>query len=745
MSDSELLARFIAQSGDAAEAAFAAIVARHAPMVILVCRQMLGDEHDAQDASQATFLILAKKAKSIRQAEVLGSWLHGVALRVSSKAKVAAARRRAHERRGASMAARPESEWVRTDTDPCPELHEEINRLPQRYRLPVVLCYLEGLTHEQAARRLGWPLGTVESRLARARDRLRQRLTRRKAMPAVGLLGARSLMEMARPGVSTGWIEATARSATQFAGGKAVAAVASADVAFLTQGTLKTMAMTQIKLLIAHTLIAALGAIGVIALVRAAATPKPEQDRITAVPAARAPAEQSRPAELAPYTPVTIKVRGRVLDPAGKPRAGSRLWLAFQGTDWIFSTRVPEVRATSSADGRFEFTVSDVDPEVSRALRMTSGWPDGFGNIQVIASAEGCGPAWTGLAGIKDEIELRLVPDDIPIEGKLLTLEGRPIAGITVRTQMVEDASNPQEVYGIPSGFFQSATTDANGQFRLAGIGRMRRAMLGFFGQGIIRDSVQVVTGSYPADHPTRFTGIAQVRSQFKHLCKPGRTIMGTVRDIDTGLPVPGISVTSRFDPGVTSITDQAGRYRLDGLKKSPTYLVRGSARGSELPYLASQKSVDESAGYESMTIDLQIVKGVVVTGRLTDRATGRPVQAWVAYAAMRDNPNWSRVPGFDSTVLNNKYRPSPGNHVPTMADGSFRLVALPGTGVLVAHIQYQSDRYLPAGVPNKRQPGAPPDALDAHYDTVPFELFPSNFAGGQSDRHPGRRGEIPV
>ena len=442
LSDGELLARFIAETSEAAEFAFATLVERHAPMVLLVCRQMLGDEHDAQDASQATFLILARKAKSIRKAEALGSWLHGVALRVSRKAKLAAARRRASERRGALMAARPESEGARNVTEACPELHEEINRLQERYRLPVVLCYLEGLTHEQAAQRLGWPLGTVESRLARARERLRNRLTKRGAMPAVALLGARSLAEMARPGLSSGWIAATARSATQFAGGKAVAAVASANVAFLTQGTLQAMAVTQIKLFLTHTAVVVLGAIGVMAAVHAAWLPRPESPRLSAVPAAQAH-EPPKPAAPAPYTPVTIKVGGRVLDPAGKPKEGARLWLAFQGTDWIFSTRVPEVRATTGALGRFEFTVSDVDPEVSRALRMTSGWPDGFGNIQVIASAEGLGPAWTSLAQIKGDIELRLVPDDIPVEGKLLTLEGRPLAGITVRAQMVEDASKP--------------------------------------------------------------------------------------------------------------------------------------------------------------------------------------------------------------------------------------------------------------------------------------------------------------
>jgi len=246
LTDRELLNRFVMERGEAAQAAFAVLVERHAPMVLEVCRQLLGDVHDAQDASQATFLVLAKKARSIRRPEAIGSWLHGVALRVAGKAKVAAARRRAHERRGGEMAARSEGEWDRSER--WPELHEEIDRLPERYRLPVVLCYLEGLTHGQAALRLGWPVGTVESRLARARDRLRQRLARRGAMPAIALLGARSLAGGAGGAVSPAWIEATARAATHFAAGQAAATLATANVAFLTKGTLKTMALAQLKL-----------------------------------------------------------------------------------------------------------------------------------------------------------------------------------------------------------------------------------------------------------------------------------------------------------------------------------------------------------------------------------------------------------------------------------------------------------------------------------------------------------------
>jgi hypothetical protein len=248
---------------------------------------------------------------------------------------------------------------------------------------------------------------------------------------------------------------------------------------------------------------------------------------------------------------------------------------------------------------------------------------------------------------------------------------------------------------------------------------------LGFAGPGIKRDAVQVVTGSLPASQPAEFKGIAQVGAKFEHLCKPGKSIKGVVRDIDTGAPVPGISVSSQFGAYTSTITDQQGRYQLDWLDKSPTQWLIASSRGGDQSYYNSERTVDDSAGYEPMTVDFTMVKGVVVTGRMTDRASGRPVQAWVGYAALRENPHWSRVPGFQSS-LGNSYRPM--RYVPAMADGSFRLVALPGKGFLVAFIQYQSDRFLPAGVPNKRMPGAPSDALDGHYDTVPFELFPSNF-----------------
>ena len=590
--------------------------------------------------------------------------------------------------------------------------------------MPVVLCYLEGLTHEQAAQRLGWPLGTVESRLARARDRLRQRLDRRGVMPSAALLGARSFSESAATAVSQAWIEQTARSAAQFAEGKAAATVASANVALLTRGTLKTMALTQLKLVIAYALAAGARATGVIAVLRAVSIATPESQRFVALQPFSPSIEQPKHAA-APWCPRRSRSAAGCLTRPGNrrtdPACGSRSRVLTGSGQLAYPMSEPPRARMGASISPFQTPTR----RSAGALRMTSGWPGGFGDVQVLASAEGLGPAWTGLAEIKGEIELRLTPDDIPIEGRLLTLEGRPIAGITVRTLQVEDASGGQTVFGAPSGFFQSATTGADGRFRLAGIGRGRRAMLGFAGQGITRGEVQAVTGSFPADHPTHFRGIAQVAAKFEHLCKPGKSITGVVRDIETGAPLAGIRVRKRIGDYGQDITDQQGRYRLDGLSKEPTRTLSASANEGEQPYIASDRTLDDSSGYEPLTVDFELVRGVVVRGRLIDRATGRPVQAWVGYAAMRDNPHWARVPGFQST-LGNSYRPT--RYVPSMADGSFRLVVLPGKGFLVAFIQYQSDRYLPAGVPNKRMPGAPADALDAHYDTVPFELFTSNF-----------------
>ena len=177
LEDGQLLARYSA-ANDAV--AFEALVARHGPMVLATCRAVLKSEHDVEDAFQTTFLVLARKAHSIRAGDTLGGWLHRVAYRAAVQAGVEAKKRRRKEAEASAMApfsaSRPDLE---TDHELRPFLHEEINRLPESQRLPVVLCDLEGLTYNQAADQLRWTVPTLRCRLARARQRLKGRLLRR--------------------------------------------------------------------------------------------------------------------------------------------------------------------------------------------------------------------------------------------------------------------------------------------------------------------------------------------------------------------------------------------------------------------------------------------------------------------------------------------------------------------------------------------------------------------------------------
>lgn len=185
--DEPLLDRFLNGDDRAAEGAFRAIVARHGPMVLGVCRHVLNQHQDAEDAFQATFLVLARKAASIRDRRVLSRWLYEVAYRIAMRARTNGVRRRAHERQGGEMAATATHDNHGWD-ELRPVLHDEVNRLPEKYRVPVILCYLEGKSNEEAAQLLQWPVGTVKGRLSRARDLLRSRLTRRGLALSAALL-----------------------------------------------------------------------------------------------------------------------------------------------------------------------------------------------------------------------------------------------------------------------------------------------------------------------------------------------------------------------------------------------------------------------------------------------------------------------------------------------------------------------------------------------------------------------------
>ena len=242
MSDAQLLDDFVTRQD---EASFEVLVWRHGSMVLSVCQRVLHDSHEAEDAFQATFLVFARKAGSVGKSEALGSWLYKVAFRVALRLRARLAQRGGRDEPVDDLPAREVADEVLW-RDLRPVLDEEIDRLPEKYRAPFVLCHLEGHTNEEAAELLGCPKGTILSRLARGRERLRDRLTRRGLALSAGALTL-ALSQNAAAAVPAVLVSSTVEAAILFAAGKAAAGLVSATVAALTEGVLHTMFLTKLK------------------------------------------------------------------------------------------------------------------------------------------------------------------------------------------------------------------------------------------------------------------------------------------------------------------------------------------------------------------------------------------------------------------------------------------------------------------------------------------------------------------
>jgi RNA polymerase sigma factor (sigma-70 family) len=279
--DQELLRRFL---GERDEAAFEALLRRHGPMVLDVCRSVLSNEADAEDAFQASFVVLARKAESIRKAASLASWLHGVAHRTALRARADVVRRQRHEARAPERSTTTDPDEL-TWREVRQTVHEELDRLPKRYRAALVLCYLEGKTQDEAAAQLGLPKGTLKGHLERGRALLRARLIRRGLGPGavLGLGSWPAVTATACP--SPPLLVSTVKAATAVAAGGVAASVVSPNVAALSEGMVKAMFVK--KLTITAVLLLAIAGSGTGLAVGMRGLPRADAGGVVEQPAAQ--------------------------------------------------------------------------------------------------------------------------------------------------------------------------------------------------------------------------------------------------------------------------------------------------------------------------------------------------------------------------------------------------------------------------------------------------------------------------
>jgi RNA polymerase sigma factor (sigma-70 family) len=677
------------------EAAFAELVRRHGPMVLNVCRGVLHNRHDAEDVLQATFLVLARKAASIRHREAVGGWLCEVAYRLALKEQEAIARRRDRGERT------PEP----TMPDPLldmtlRELHqvmmEELQRLPEKYRLPLVLCYLEGRTQAEAAQQLGWPKDVVRGRLNRGRSQLRARLTRRGLALTAGLFLSSLSSGSAPAALPAMRVEGIARAALKggdlISGRVAALAAGATRSLFAGHGKIATIVLLTLGLLTAG------AGLWTQRQLAAQAPPAP-----IAQPSATPPIPKANPAKPRPEVAIEEKsdmlaVSGRVFDPDGQPFAGAEVtlwwqqdrgWFAYH--DSAMHDAKPYRGAVSGADGCFHFTLA----KSAIANTLDTGGAKPWNRAVLVAAAKGYGPAWLHVFHLHEPgRKLQLVRDDVPIVGRVRDLQGRPVTGATVRLGVVKTLPNdPYDTLRQDTwaGLTLPVTTDKEGRFRVTGIGRNRLAKLILSGRGIETRVVEVATRPIVDGKP-----VAQATVDL--LVGPTKPIEGTVRAKDTGKPLAGVWIYGNErdyrngqDVGgqpIRAVTDDKGHYRLLGLPKAGQYeLTVYAANGQS--YLGTARTVADSEGLKPIPADFSLRRGILARLRLVDKQTGQPVRGYIHYQPAEDNPLRAEAMTLFSREWHRVH--------PTEQDGYVRFVAYPGPGVIFAHVGWGYDPFLPA------------------------------------------------
>jgi RNA polymerase sigma factor (sigma-70 family) len=697
--DAELLRHFVEHRE---EAAFALLLERHGGLVMRVCRRILPRPHDAEDAFQATFLTLINHASSIRQTEAVGSWLYRVAHRIAIKAGMDMAKRSARERQSVRPSqTAPSSETALRELQAV--LDEEVQRLPEKWRAPFLLCCLEGKTRTEAAQELGWKEGTVAGRLAEARKRLQQRLARRGVVLA-GALTVLALTSGTEAAPARGVLDSTLGAALQFTTGQTAGDAISPSVAALVQGVTRTMLITKAKLMTAVLLMLGFLTAGLLAhRAFAAKEPPAFPDAAAASEGGLASADARADENKQHADGAKVELNGRVLDAEGKPVAGAQLFLATPA--WREGNRAkPGVRATTGDDGCFRFSVGREE--------LADG-------TQLIATARDRGLDWVKADPAGGELTLKCVKDTA-IDGRVLDLQGRPVAGVAitvdqVQTPPAEDltpafADWQRDMQGAlnrlskglyqpdVAGFLLPVKTDADGRFRIPGIGPERLVVLKLRGDTIQHKTLYVfcrsgkdVANLTKPNPDNKMPGMPQraaatvVGPTFEYVASPSKPIVGIVRDKATGKPLADVFINGsagnhHWADYATTQTDSEGRFRLLGVAKGHDYMISAFAKGGKT-YLPGMKKVGDTEGLEPLTVDFELVRGVLVKGHITDKTTGKPVESALWYNPLADNKYFRDLPG------NDWYRSVSQGHR-TDKDGAFSLLALPGSGLILVRAE---------------------------------------------------------